>query len=195
MPVYNGENYIAEAIDSLLKQTFEDFELIIADNASIDGTEEICRSYARRDTRVRYVRNKTNIGAAKNCNLLVKISSGEYFKWAAHDDICAPDYLSRCVGILDRDPSVVLCHTQTAYVDDDGALLEADEATGAFIDRHGCHWGVDTAKRMGSMKASERFEDFLLRTVNIFEIFGLMRRSVLEKTPLFRRYYAADRAL
>ena len=101
MPVFNGENYLAEALDSLLTQTFSDFELIISDNASTDKTEEICRAYAVRDQRIRYFRNQENLGASRNYNRVFELSSGEYFKWAAHDDLCAPEFLGRCVDVLD----------------------------------------------------------------------------------------------
>ena len=90
IPVYNGEDFLEKAVDSLLSQTYEDFELIISDNASTDRTEEICRRYAAQDPRVKYVRNTENLGAAKNYNQLVDMAKGEYFKWAAHDDICLP---------------------------------------------------------------------------------------------------------
>src|SRR5207244_10480282 len=101
VPVYNGERYIAETLDSLLAQTFEDFELIISDNASHDRTEGICRAYAAKDSRIRYVRNSTNLGAARNYRLAVELSSGEYFRWANCDDLFAPTSLSRCVEVLD----------------------------------------------------------------------------------------------
>ena len=102
LPVYNGERYIAETLDSLLAQTFHDFELIISDNASQDRTEEICRSYASTDTRVRYVRNATNLGAPRNYRRAFELSSGEYFRWANCDDLFSPESLARCVEVLDR---------------------------------------------------------------------------------------------
>ena len=78
MPVFNGEKFIAETLDSLLTQTYSDFELIISDNASTDNTEQICRKYASKDPRINYFRNKSNFGAAKNYNRVFKLSSGEY---------------------------------------------------------------------------------------------------------------------
>ena len=89
LPVYNGENYMAAAIDSLLAQTFTDFELIISDNASTDATEQICRDYAHRDGRIRYYREEVNRGAAWNFTHTFELARGEYFKWHAHDDLCA----------------------------------------------------------------------------------------------------------
>src|SRR5262245_582217 len=86
LPVYNGEKYLPNALSRLLEQDFEDFELIVSDNASTDGTQEICRSFAEKDRRVRYFRNETNIGLAANHNRTFELSQGELFKWAAHDD-------------------------------------------------------------------------------------------------------------
>src|SRR5882762_1549884 len=111
LPVYNGENFITDALESILGQTYTDFELIISDNASTDRTEALCKSYAARDPRIRYWRNAENLGAARNFNRVFELSSGEYFKWTAHDDVLAPDYLEKCIEASDRDPSVVLVYT------------------------------------------------------------------------------------
>jgi glycosyltransferase involved in cell wall biosynthesis len=120
LPVYNGERFLSAAIDSLLAQTFRDFELVISDNASTDATGEICRAYAARDRRVRYVRSEQNIGSAPNFNRVVELSSAPYFTWAAHDDVRAPQYIERCVERLDRDPSVVLAYTRGSVIDENG---------------------------------------------------------------------------
>lgn len=93
VPVYNGEGSLRQALDSLLAQTFSDFELIISDNASTDGTEVICREYAGRDARVRYLRQVSNIGPAANFKFLLDRAQGEYFMWAACDDIRSADWL------------------------------------------------------------------------------------------------------
>ena len=93
LPVYNGELFLENALDSILSQTYSDFELIISDNASDDKTEEICRSYAARDKRVRYSRNAHNLGAAPNYNRVYHLARGRYFKWASHDDVLAPEFL------------------------------------------------------------------------------------------------------
>jgi glycosyltransferase involved in cell wall biosynthesis len=112
MPVCNGAKFITEALDSILNQTFENFELIVSDNASTDETGKICREYMAKDSCIRYYRSKQNFGAAWNFNHVFKLSSGKYFKWAAHDDVIAPDFPLKCVEVLERDPSVVLCHFQ-----------------------------------------------------------------------------------
>ena len=89
MPVYNGEAYIEIAIQSVLDQSFGDFELLISDNASTDRTEEICRDFAAQDPRIVYSRNEENIGAAPNYNRLVDVASADYFRWSNADDVLA----------------------------------------------------------------------------------------------------------
>lgn len=123
MPVFNGERYIREAIDSILSQSFTEFELVISDNASTDGTPEICKAYAAKDPRVRYVRHTRNQGVIQNFNAAFRLSTGEYFKWAASDDVCGPDYLLGAVEVLDRDPSVVLVWGKTVGIDENGGRV------------------------------------------------------------------------
>src|SRR5262245_20089689 len=94
IPVRNGQRFLADALDSLLAQTFTDFEIIVCDNASTDRTEQICRRYLARDPRVRYHRNARDIGPAANHNVGFQMSRGEYFRWHAHDDMVAPEYLA-----------------------------------------------------------------------------------------------------
>ena len=117
LPVYNGEKYLAEAIDALLGQSYTDFELIISDNASSDGTADICRHYEVLDHRVRYFRQPHNIGLAPNHNFVAEQARGSLFKWAANDDLYARDLLKRCVDALEENPHVVLAHCWTAKVD------------------------------------------------------------------------------
>jgi Glycosyltransferases involved in cell wall biogenesis len=126
LPVFNGEKYLREAIDSILAQTFTDFELIISDNASTDRTEEICKEYEAKDPRVRYYRNELNLGAAPNYNRLVELSRGEYFKWACHDDLCAPEFLEKCVEILEQNSPIILCYTRTLIIDENGKPILDD---------------------------------------------------------------------
>ncbi|MDX8392426.1 MAG: glycosyltransferase family 2 protein [Mariprofundaceae bacterium] len=100
MPVYNGAAYICEALDSLLAQSFTDFELIISDNASTDDTQTICQAYEKKDARVRYVRQKKNLGAEKNFHFVLNEASSEYFMWAAADDCWMPTFVEASVALL-----------------------------------------------------------------------------------------------
>ncbi len=179
MPVYNGENYLAATLDSLLAQTCGDFELIIGDNASTDGTEAIARAYAARDPRVRYHRNETNIGASANYNLTFELARGRYFKWAAHDDLCAPTFLERCVAALDRDPGVVLAYTQARAIDGDGHTVKV------YPGKH----------HFGDPQARVRFYEFVLDPHPVVAVFGVMRREALARTRLIGAYTGSDRPL
>lgn len=179
MPVYNGESFIAEAIESILKQTYRDFELIISDNASTDNTEDICKAYATKDQRISYSRNDQNLGPAANYNRVYELSSGEYFKWASHDDLCDPEFLQECVNVLDRDASVVLCYSQ---------LLDIDE--------HGNRIGERCpVVNTDSTRPHERFRSLIRRDSICDAVFGVIRANVLRKTALIRSYPDCDRVL
>ena len=116
LAVYNGERYLAEALTALLSQTYADFELIIADNASTDETESIARFFATKDQRVRYVRHSRNIGVNRNYQSVLDLARGELFRWAAADDLCAPTAVERCVRVLDANPSCVLAPSKTRAI-------------------------------------------------------------------------------
>jgi len=103
MPVYNGELFIREALDSLLVQTFTDFELIISDNGSKDATEAICKDYAEKDVRIRYIRQLENRGALANFEIVLNEAVGEYFMWAAADDRWSNLFINICVSALKDD--------------------------------------------------------------------------------------------
>ncbi len=180
LPVYNGANFIGCAIESILAQTYEDFALIISDNASTDGTEEICRAYAEKDKRIRYMRNETNVGAVRNYNRLFEACRSEYFKWAAHDDMLAPAYLEKCIGVLDSRSSVAVCHTETVYIDENGRQVETH----------------DDRLHLCSARPHKRYHDYLFRPYQRCNaIFGVIRASQLRRTPLFGAYIASDRVL
>jgi len=127
MPVYNGGRFIRQAVASLLVQTYVDFELVIADNASTDATEAICREFVAQDTRVRYVRNERNLGGPGNFRRVFSLCSGEYHKWSTADDYWAPTLVEKCVAILDQRPDVVACYPKTRMVDASGAPTEDHE--------------------------------------------------------------------
>ena len=181
MPVFNGEKYLKQALDSILAQTYQDFELIISDNASTDRTQQICRVYAAKDCRIRYYRNEKNLGAPKNFNRVFELSSGEYFKWAAYDDVLAPEYLRKCVSVLDNDASIVLCHSKTACID------EHETIVGNYDHR--------VLGSINSRKAHERFGDLISIRNPCWAVFGVVRASSFRKTPLHGSYIGADRNL
>ena len=126
MPVYNGANYVRGSVQSLLGQDYEDFELIISDNASTDETESICRELAESDRRIQYFRNDRNLGASRNYNNVFRLARGQFFKWAAHDDECHPTMFRRCVEVLERAPDrVTMVYPLAELIDEQGKTLRS----------------------------------------------------------------------
>ena len=162
LPVYNGADFLREALDCVLAQTFTDFELVISDNASTDETAAICQEYAARDKRIRYLRQPRNIGISPNHNVLVQHARGEYFKWFAHDDLIGATMLERCVRYLDEHPDTALCHVDIGYIDEHADLTGTYTYTAATDDP----------------SAPERFRS-LLRTDGGDDMYGVIRTSVV----------------
>ena len=180
LPVYNGGRYLESTIRSILSQDFTDFELILSDNASTDGTGEICRRYARQDARVHYTRNERNLGAGPNYDACFHKARGTYFKWAAHDDLLAPDYLSKTVAALDAAPDAVLC---TVGIQEIGPN---DEPLRTYANNFPGVSSPDAAVRFGAViHARHQCEDF----------FGLYRRAALVGSGLHDTYSGSDRVL
>lgn len=120
LPVRNGEPYLAAAIESILGQTMGDLCLVVSDNASTDGTPDIVAEAAAADRRVQALRNTVDLAANPNYNRLLAHVRGPYFKWAAADDIVAPDYLDGVLRLLDRRPDAVLGHSRMRLIDRTG---------------------------------------------------------------------------
>lgn len=176
LPVYNAENSLAESLDALLGQSYGDFELIISDNASTDGTAEICHSYGRQDSRIRYIRQPRNIGRVPNHNFLIEQARGELFKWAAGDDLYAKDLVKLCVDALDEYPHVVLAHSWEAIIDGSGAVVKL----------------VEYPVASDAPRAPERFRSMLFDGWGD-DSYGVIRTEVLRRTPLHDSYHLADR--
>jgi glycosyltransferase involved in cell wall biosynthesis len=160
--VYNGERYLAAAIDSLLDQTFRDYELIISDNGSTDGTPDIVDAAAARDSRIRSLRHPRNRGLAWNLNVVVRQATGEFFMWAGHDDLHDPEFVERCIAALEADPEVVYAYGDTFLIDDEGRVF------GHEVNRF----------RLKERSANRRFwEQLVVRGGQNF--YGIIRTSVL----------------
>lgn len=179
LPVWNGENFLAESIESILDQQGVDFELVISDNASTDRTPEICAHYAARDSRVRCHRQPVNRGCAWNCNRVFALASAPLFKWQAHDDVCLPGMFRRCVEALERAPeSVVLAHPRTELVD-----ARRRPVTDCYLPE-----SLDLRDPRPHRRLAR-----LLRTVTMGRAqFGVIRSSALRRTRLYDRLIAAD---
>jgi glycosyltransferase involved in cell wall biosynthesis len=184
MPVYNGERFIVETLDCIVAQNYKDYELVISDNGSTDATEEICRRYAAKDARIRYYRETENRGATWNYNRVVELAQGEFFKWAAHDDLITADYIAKCVDVLDRDAGVVLACSDDQDIDVDGNHVDA---------RRYSH--IPSAERGSSEQPSKRFRRLLRDDYDCEQVFGLYRTAVLRKTRMIQSYTDSDRTL
>jgi glycosyltransferase involved in cell wall biosynthesis len=176
VPVRNGERFLGEALDSLLAQSYTDFELIISDNASSDRTEAICREYAARDPRVRYYRSDEDMGLANNFNYLFIRARGDYFKWAAADDVHEPDWVAKCVEVLERDKDVVLAYGKARFIDENGGSVDK----------------IDPGFDLRSEKAPDRVRHVIYATSWVNAIFGLVRSNSLANTRLLPSYPGGD---
>lgn len=175
IPVFNGENYLEETLQSLLAQTFQDFEIIVSDNASTDGTQQLCRRFASMDRRIRYVRSDVNRGAVANFNSVFAMSRNRYFKWAPHDDLYDPTYLAKCMAVMESDPTIVLCHSNTALINARSRIIGYETMTSSGRDD----------------RTHERFRA-LLFNYTCYQLFGVIRTSALLKTPLLGGFGHAD---
>jgi glycosyltransferase involved in cell wall biosynthesis len=179
LPVFNGEQFLEQCLDSILRQTHRDVELIISDNASTDGTENICRRYAERDARIVYHRQPRNHGVTWNFRQVALLARGEYFLWMAHDDFLAPEYVEYCLTSLQNHRESVLCYSKAVEVDEHGNHLARKEQV----------------LRADTPSAHERFRELIRMEHNCESIFGLIRTDVLKKTSIHGDFPDSDRCV
>ena len=179
MPVYNGAKWIRESIDYLLNQSFKDFELIIADNASTDETGTICRGIAERDPRVRYHRHSSNIGVFGNYNYVFELSTAPFFKWASCNDICLDGFLEKCLAVLHDRPDVVLAYPKAIVI----FAPSGQEPYGEEYDDN---------LNLEQERPSDRFRDYLNREKINNVMNGVIRASALRETALNRQLPGSD---
>jgi glycosyltransferase involved in cell wall biosynthesis len=179
MPVYNGERFIRQALDSLLGQDYENFELIISDNASTDRTADICQEYLAKDKRIRYYRNKANLGSAKNFNIVFELSNGKYFMFAGDHDLWHSAFISRSISILEKEPEVVLVYSRTTFIDVASNLIEI------MSDK------IDTR----GMTPINRYKYLIYNLTLCNMIFGVIRREAFSRISGFRNILGPDNVL
>lgn len=176
LPVYNGQRFLSDAIDALLAQDCPSLEIVICDNASDDTTEQIARRASSADSRIQYFRSSSNHGAARNFNWAFQMATGRYFKWAAHDDLHDPRFVSLCVEALEADPELTVAYSRAVDIDEEGRLLH--------------EWGpmpICTGNR-----PSGRLADVLSVNHRAFPIFGVFPRAVLARTSLIKSFALSD---
>jgi glycosyltransferase involved in cell wall biosynthesis len=178
--VYNGEAFVESAIQSILAQTYTSFELLICDNGSIDGTEDICSRYAAIDERIQYHRHPKNLGAAPNFNFAFSNARGRYFKWADYDDIMTPTFLAECVDGMERHPEAAVCFTKARLIDERG------EPLGDY----------DPLPDTSSNQPHIRFRNLLMAPDHFaIQASGVMRPEKLRQTVLHGSYPSSDEVL
>ena len=178
VPVFNGEKSLARALDSLLGQDYPNLEITISDNASTDATLEICKEYFKKDSRIKYYRSEENLGSTWNFNRVFELSTGKYFMWAAHDDLCESSFVSACVKKMEQCPEASLCQVHTAM----------------FIEGHKerlCVANLDSFE--GVMGLVERYRE-TLKHFPATAVYGLYRSSAMRKTRRFEKVIATDLA-
>lgn len=174
LPVRNAAGLFERAVDSLLAQTFEDFEVVLCDNASDDGTSDICRQYAEGDSRVRYIQNEEDIGQVDNVNRVLELAKGTYFRWIGADDWLEPAYAERCVEVIDANPNMVGVTTYQEHFEENGAI----------------HYMEYDGPRLESDQPEVRFGRLLWFNTTDYRyidpLYSLIRREAMMKTPLLQ---------
>jgi len=179
LPVYNEEQWLGRALDSWLVQDHGDFEIVLANNASTDGTAEICRAYSARDSRIRFTDNPLNIGPTRNHQLVFELSRGDFFVWAGGHDHVHPAFISKTLEVLQKNESVILCTTRSEFRDEQDVAWRVNK--GGFDSR--------------GLPPHERFTRIIQHmvsggTANMF--YGLYRRDFLSQVLEFKKTIGAD---
>ena len=179
MPTYNGAQYIRQTLLSVVNQTFTDFRLTICDDGSNDETLAICREVAAQDPRIEIICNEHRLGGAKNFNRTFEISTGQYFMWAAQDDLFHPTYIEKCLAKLEQSPRAVLALSEIVLINEDGKRIRSANPIDAI--NIGTE-GMDVVQRLHEV----------FRRTGWWAIYGLIRPEILRKTKLYRSEFAGD---
>lgn len=166
--VFNGEKYLAQALEALRAQTFADIEIVISDNGSTDATPHICRDAASHDSRIVYLRSEVNRGMAWNRRRALGAARGTYFMFADYDDIFAPEYVERCLEVLDSDPGASYVFAETVLIDPEGVPIGREL----------------TRQRFEDPSPSVRFAD-IVSVRGGPNFYGLTRRSLRNRLPRY----------
>lgn len=178
LPTHNGEPFIAQALESLLRQDHRDLDVVVSDNASTDRTPDIVRDFMRRDSRIRHERVEDLLTAPQNFNRAFSLATGQLFMWAADDDLWDRSYVRRCVAALADDPIAVMASSGMRFIDPVGKVLDAD-------------YGRYDNPDLSSRSVVDRVR-ILLRRGGFYQVYGLAHRDALQRTHLFQDVYGPD---
>ena len=182
LPVFNGEDFLEKALDSILKQSYKNIEVIVCDNASTDRTRTIIDTYRKNDNRIKYHRHDTNLGAAANYNSTFELSKGKYFKWAAHDDVMHEDYIEQCVQAMESDSSTSVVQSLVGQIDENGTVTTHE------------YTGVDDIFSEDASICTQ-YHTLMQKRGGWVRIFGVIRSDILKNTPLIDKYIGSDLTL
>ncbi len=177
LPVFNGENFLSDALDSLVAQEYRDIEIVVVDNGSTDSTPQILSRYAAMDERIRVERSDRNRGAAWSFNRTFELARGEYFTWCSHDDVYLPGFISACVDVLKADPGVSVVVSSAAMIDSEGSII------GPIEDFDLCT----------SPDPVVRGWDIMSRLSRCLHVFGVTRTQEMARTRLIGAYSSSDK--
>ena len=167
--------YLPERLESICRQSFGDFELLICDNASTDGTEQAARELARGDSRVRYLRVEADSGASANFNRCFNGTTSSLFTWVASDDRLLPSYLERCVAHLDVHRDHAMCVPDVRFIDEVGLIRGL----------------IEQPRSLSSPQVNARLKSYLDRR-SWYMVYGVARRGALMRTSLFSPRFGSD---
>lgn len=180
LPIYNGETHLAQTLDSLLAQDYREFELIISDNGSTDGTRRICLTYTEKDHRIQYVRSNKNSGPVWNFNRVFEFSKGDYFMWASDDDYWEPSYIRSCLEAFRKSRDIILVGTMCKSIN-------SEAGDSYFIDEGFSTIGLRPRERF------VKYKSVIHSGKHIGAIFcGLYKRDALKKVMPPRNVIATD---
>lgn len=178
LPTHNGEPFIAQALESLLRQDHREIEIVVSDNASTDRTPEIVRDFIRRDSRIRHEPIGELLSAPRNFNRVFSLTRAPHFMWAADDDLWDPSYVRRCLAALAANPAAVMAGSGLRFIDPEGQPIATD-------------YTVYDNPDLSSRSVVDRIR-ILLRRRGYYQVYGLARRDALERTHLFQDVYGSD---
>jgi len=196
MPVYNGEKFLRTRLNSILNQSFSDFELIISDNTSTDDTSKICEEYAKTDKRIRYIRQQKNMGIIWNFNFVLQQAKNDYFVWAAVDDIWSQEFLENLVPILQNFSNVV-CSASKANTHSTQAYDIKDNSTDMFFRK--LIWKLRHSLKHSTIITINGSYEHKVRTFlkksSMQTMYGLFRTETLRRSMITQPFVGIDHAI